>query len=185
MKIIIVIITIISCIPLHAQTDTEVSEIVGRYRNKYNVPALAASVIKFDTVYYGVSGVQRVDTNKKIDLDSRFHLGSNTKAITSMLAARLVESGTLDWDTKLLDVVPELKGKINTAYSNIMLESLLSHRAMIAPFEDDGSKEWRKMPESSINSSTNQKLAFAKYALNIDPTQNDKTNHSTTRQHID
>lgn len=168
---------VLFCSPCVAQTNNDIEQIVTKFRNTYNVPAVTASVIKYDTIYYGFSGKKKVDSNCDIKPDSKFHLGSNTKAITSMIAGKLVDSGKLDWDVKLLEVIPELTGEINPAYSSITLENLLSHRAMVAPFEDDGSKEWRKMPENSIKSSTDQKLAFAKYALNIDPEKNDDTNH--------
>ncbi|TMM52104.1 beta-lactamase family protein [Maribacter algarum] len=171
------ILAFICCTQFHAQTDIEVEAIVSKYRNSYKVPAIVASVIKYDTIFYGTSGVKKVDSNDEIQLDSKFHLGSNTKAITSMVAAKLVDDGILDWDIRLLDAVPELKNRINDTYLNITLEQLLSHRAMIHPFEDDSSKEWRKMPVESIKSSQDQKMAFAKYALNLSPAKNIKTNH--------
>ena len=40
-------------------------------------------------------------------LDDRFHLGSNTKAMTALLAAILVEEGALRWDSSMAEVFPE------------------------------------------------------------------------------
>lgn len=162
---------------LFSQSDAEVRSIVEKYRVKYNVPAVAASVINFDKIYFGVSGVKKTNTTDKVEIDSKFHLGSNTKAITSLVAAILVEDGLLDWNTKLVEVVPEIRNNINKAYTNITLQDLLSHRARIAPFEDDKSKEWRRMPIEKIESAKNQKLEFAKYALNLKPSELKETNH--------
>ena len=177
MKKIPIILFLLVLNTITAQSDEEINKIVKQFRTKYSIPAVAASIIRYDTIYYGYDGVKNTTDSKQIDLNSKFHLGSNTKAITSMIAGSLVDSGILTWDIKLLDVVPELRGKINKSYSNITLEQLLSHRAMIHPFEDDGSREWRRMPENLIESSQDQKMAFAEYALNLNPAKNKKTNH--------
>ena len=161
----------------NAQSNqNELDSIVNQFRLAYNVPAISASVIKIDTILYGISGFKRYEENKKIDKYSKFHLGSNTKAITSMVAAKLVEKGIIKWDTKLVEAIPELKNSIKKEYINITLEQLLSHRAKVSPFEKDTSKEWRGMPKS-ISNKKNQKLVFAKYALNLKPSYSKKTNH--------
>lgn len=178
MKRIVIIGFLFSHLISNAQNQRHaLDSIVDVFRMKYNVPAIAASVVLYDTVFFGVSGLKRSDQHHVADLESKFHLGSNTKAITSTIAAILVEKGIIKWDTKLVEVVPELKTKIMPEYMGITLEQLLSHRARIQPFEDDTSKEWRNIPKSINDSDKDQKMAFVNYALNINPATFEKENH--------
>lgn len=177
MKKSIVLFTLFLSFHSLSQTTEEVQNIVDTYRAKYGVPAVTASVVKFDTIYYGVSGLRKIDKDEEVDLNSKFHLGSNTKAITSLIAAALVEDGLLNWNIKLVEAVPELKDQIHEGYKDVTLEDLLSHRARIAPFEDDKSREWRRMPEDKITVADNQKFEFTKYALNLKPSAFKETNH--------
>ncbi len=160
-----------------SQTATNtLGSLVDSFLQVYQVPAIAVSVIKSDTILFGLAGKKRMDNAASIDFQSKFHLGSNTKALTSMLAAHLVESGHIQWSSLLQEIVPELKSKVHPAYPPITLESLLSHRAGIHPFEDDASKEWRNIPKEA-DKAPNSKLAFSQYALQLAPAKNQDKNH--------
>jgi CubicO group peptidase (beta-lactamase class C family) len=39
-------------------------------------------------------------------MEDRFHLGSDTKAFTSLLASQFVEEGKLRWDSTLAEIFP-------------------------------------------------------------------------------
>jgi len=49
--------------------------------------------------------------------------------MTATLAAMLVEDGKLNWTTRIVDVFPEFKGKIDERYETVTLEQLLTHRS--------------------------------------------------------
>src|SRR5690554_7237522 len=68
-------------------------------RKEYNIPALAAAYITTDSIYYGVSGTTQITNHQKVTLQNKFHLGSNTKAITSFIAMRLIEDYKIDLKT--------------------------------------------------------------------------------------
>lgn len=76
-----------------------------------------------------VAGVLEKNKPAQLTSEQYFAIGSNGKSITAMLAARMIESGLLHWDTRILDVMPELKGKILPVYEDITLEQLLDHRS--------------------------------------------------------
>ncbi|MEO9871887.1 serine hydrolase domain-containing protein [Ekhidna sp.] len=139
----------------------------NEFRDRFKVPGLAVGIIFPDTTFMAVSGVKRNGSNRLIDFDSKFQLASNTKAITATIAADLVEDGVIEWDSKLLDVVPELS-KCHESYHNLTLSQLLNHRAMLPAFEDNKSKEWRGIPKG-IENSINPRLAYAEYALDLEP----------------
>jgi CubicO group peptidase (beta-lactamase class C family) len=101
-----------------------------RLRAAASLPALAAIVIDADrTVAQGVAGVRRVGHEAKATLDDAFHLGSDTKAFTAFVAARLVDAGVVAWDTKLVDVWPARRKRIHADLRDVTLAQLLHHRA--------------------------------------------------------
>lgn len=161
---------------MKSQNDV-LNSIADKYQKEYKIPGIAISVIKTDTIYYGVAGVKKCGDSEEINLSSKFQIASNTKAITATIAALIVEESKIEWNSKLIEVVPELEGKVRKEYYDITLEDLLSNRGLVQPFEEDGSKEWKGIPPSIINSN-NSKLDFAEYALNLNPVVISKDNHS-------
>lgn len=103
-------------------------------RIRYKLPAMLAAVIEPGRIRYVYGGVRRNDRPELVTLNDYFHLASNTKAVTSLLAGKLVEQGKISWDSKLLDVVPELRAGALPPYANVTLADLLSHRAGIQPY---------------------------------------------------
>jgi CubicO group peptidase (beta-lactamase class C family) len=87
------------------------------------LPSIAAAVIRGDQIESCVAGAA--------SLDDRFHIGSNTKAMTATLAAIAVERGLLDWTT-CATVVLDVDGS-----AEITLDRLLAHAAGIRPLTDD------------------------------------------------
>ena len=98
------------------------------YLARYGLPAVAAAVVKDGkTVAAGVAGVRRIGTTIAVTLQDRFHIGSDTKAMTALLAAMLVEEGKLRWNTAVGEIYPELVATMAPGAKDITLEQLLSH----------------------------------------------------------
>lgn len=106
-------------------------------------------------------GTNKVNSNVQVTLQNRFHLGSNTKAITSFIAADLVSQGKINWNTDFFHLFPELKAKQNQSKS-LTLINLLNFKAPLAPFSYD-----TYIPESVVITGTNQEQRYniAKYLL--------------------
>ena len=67
-----------------------------------DLPALAAAVVQDGKIIVsGAVGTHRVGTDIPVTINDRFHIGSDTKAMTALLAAMLVEEnnsgGTAPW----------------------------------------------------------------------------------------
>ena len=62
-----------------------------------------------------------------MEIEDRFHLGSDSKAFTSLLAGQFVAQGKLRWDSTFVEVFPELKSEMNSEFAKITLQELLSH----------------------------------------------------------
>lgn len=64
------------------------------------LPALAAAVIiDGHLAAIGAVGVRQLGSPTLVNVHDRFHLGSDTKAMTATLAAMLVEEGRIKWQT--------------------------------------------------------------------------------------
>jgi D-alanyl-D-alanine carboxypeptidase len=110
--------------------DPAVTRLLKTLRQKFNVPAMAAAVVTSDGVKFaGAVGVRKRGTEVSVGLDDLWHLGSDGKAMTSMLIARLVEQGKLRWDSTLAGIFPELAPQMNPEFCKVTLLELLSHRA--------------------------------------------------------
>lgn len=124
-------------------------------RAKHGVPALAAVLIADDrVVMQGVAGVRAEGSPQRAAIDDLWHIGSDTKAMTAVLCARLVEKGTLRWDMTLVDAFPDLAAGMDERWRGVTLEQLLSHRAGV-PKDLNQDGLWRRLWQlSNAGSST-------------------------------
>lgn len=110
--------------------DTNVTTLLKPIRQKFNVPAMAVVVVTSDGLKFaGAVGVRKRGTEVPVTLDDLWHLGSDTKAMTSTLIARLVERGQLRWDSTLAEVFPEIAPQMDADFRKVTLLQLLSHHA--------------------------------------------------------
>ena len=119
------------------ERDTSLDAILQDYLTRYGLPALAAAVVaKGEIVASGAVGTRRAGTDTPVTLSDRFHIGSDAKAMTALLAAMLVEEGKLRWDSTVGEVFPELRPTMDTGLREVTLEQLLSHTSGI-PSDND------------------------------------------------
>jgi len=99
---------------------------------QHNLPALAAAALtEGKIVAAGAVGTRRAGSDIPVTLDDKFHIGSDTKAMTALLAGMLVESGKLRWDTTVAEIYPELTGTMRDDVKTVRLDQLLSHTSGI------------------------------------------------------
>ena len=139
-------------------------------RKAYNIPEISYAVIDSKSILeIAALGHHSVDLNDTATLNDRFHLGSNTKAMTAFMIAKYVESGQLKWTTKFFDIFPEWKDMTNAAYQQITLQDLLSHRAGIQPFQGNNDPD---IPEIK-GTKQEKREAFGKFVLTLNPVEMD------------
>jgi CubicO group peptidase (beta-lactamase class C family) len=115
-------------IPAAAMAQTSLNSLLKPYLSRYNLPAVAAAVVQDGKVLSaGVVGTRRADATIPVTINDRFHIGSDTKAMTALLAAMMVEGGKLHWNSTPADVFPELAEKMDPRLRPVTLEQLLSH----------------------------------------------------------
>jgi len=147
--------------------DKDLNVFAEKLRIKNNIPGMAVAVVKADTILELFTlGYRQEGHPDEIQLNDRFHIGSNTKSMTSFIAAHLVEKELIDWSTSFTDLYPEWKTDIDSLYWNVTLGALLSHRGKIQKF-------WMEEEFDSVfidtGSKSEQRREFNKYALNRNP----------------
>lgn len=114
--------------------DAAVTSLLKPIRQKFGVPAMAAALVTSEGVQFvGAVGVRKRGTIVPVTLDDLWHIGSDGKAMTSTLIARLVERGQLKWDSTLAEIFPELAPQMNPDFQKVTLLQLLSHHAGLPP----------------------------------------------------
>lgn len=135
-------------------------------RAKYRVPALAIAVARSDGVFAaGAVGVRVAGAAPRVTVTDRFHLGSCGKAFTASVAARMVERGEIEWDTKIGDMFGDYPETAASAYRNATLEQLLAHRSGLPP-RDGAVMERVRALEGDTHA---QRGAFVRMALQLPP----------------
>lgn len=115
-----------------ARAETSLDTELKPYLAKYGLPALAAAVVKDGKILAaGAVGTRRAGAELPVTIHDRFHLGSDTKAMTALLAAMLVEEGKLRWDSTVGEVFPELAKEMDAKLRGVTLVQLLSHSSGI------------------------------------------------------
>ena len=118
------IIAVIAHAALNATPDTSIEAIC----KKHGVPALAVVVVKDGQICEReVAGVRKSGDAAPVTTNDVFHIGSCTKSMTATLTAMLIEEGKLKWDTTIVEIFPELRGKMDRQYEAVTIEQLLHH----------------------------------------------------------
>jgi CubicO group peptidase (beta-lactamase class C family) len=114
----------------------------------YWVPGLTAAYVTTEGVKIQAhAGVRKNKSSEKIEAGDRFHLGSNTKGMTSALAAMLVQEKKLAWESTVAEIFAPRKYEVDEKFGKATLKQLLSHRAGLAQITGSES-EWVKMAET-------------------------------------
>lgn len=150
--------------------------IIDSIRIRFDIPAVAFGVVRDDSILLqGAIGVREINTNDSITIYDKFHIGSDSKALTSFIAGKLVDNGLISWNTKFFDLFPELKATSKPGYYEIELKDLLSHRAFIDPFK--GGNQWNILEQfyKIDTNKTRSNYNFSKFLLTLEPTKYDST----------
>ena len=110
--------------------DLDVANLLTSIRQTYRVPAIAGAIVTTrGVVAVGAVGVRKRGTAIPVTLDDRWHLGSDTKAMTATLLAILVEQGRLRWDATVAEMFPDASSKFHPNMRSVTVLQLLSHRS--------------------------------------------------------
>ena len=95
---------------LDASRVAELKTFIGRMREAADVPGV--SVVLFDTSATLIEegfGVRERGRPEPVSADSLYVIASNTKSLTTLLLARLVDEGRFGWETPVTRIDPRFK----------------------------------------------------------------------------
>lgn len=139
-------------------------------RKVHKIPEISYAVVSSRSILeIAALGKHSIALPDTATLDDRFHIGSNTKAMTAYLVAKYVEAGKLRWSTRFFDLFPDWAAKSDPAYAGITLLDLLTHKAGIQPFQGEND------PQIPGFKGTNpeKRKQFGRFVLTLAPVKPD------------
>jgi len=100
-----------------------------------------------------------------LDPNFRWHIGSNTKAMTAALYARLVDQGRCRWGASVPSLFPTIAA--HPAWTDIRIEELLSHAAGLTDSFVDG--DWLDTRRADPRSAREQRYNLVERVLSSPP----------------
>ena len=163
---------------LHREAlDAVLQDIVTRW----GVPGLAVGIVEgTEVVYTKTLGVQSLETQAPVTLDSAFSTASVSKCFVATAVVQLAERGIIDLDAPLVQYLPYFRMD-DPRHRQITLRQMLSHTsgmpdiheseydAMVAnPESDDGAAERhvRSLSESKLIADPGERFSYSNIAYN-------------------
>jgi len=146
-------------------TPTTAAQAAGDLVRTNQYPGALAVRVTSASIEVNVAGIARIG-GEAVSASGRFPIGSLSKSMTATLAGILVQEGGLRWDTRLLDVLPELRVIAQTDYSGVTLRDLLAHRSGVIALTH--AEQIAQVPPL-VGSPREQRLQFTAWALTLTP----------------
>ncbi len=110
-----------------------------------DVPGAALGLIQDGKVVFASGfGVREIGRPVKVDGDTRFMIASNTKALTTLMLAKLVDEGKLAWDQPVTAVLPQFKlGDADTT-SKVLVKHLMCACTGLPRQDMESLFEWQR-----------------------------------------
>lgn len=87
-----------------------IAAFVETMRKEFDVPGVAIGIVQDGKVVMSRGfGVRSLGKPAQVDGDTRFMIASNTKALTTLMMAKLVDAGKLDWNAPVTTVYPAFR----------------------------------------------------------------------------
>ena len=94
--------------PWTVQVAEEWKAFILSAMERMNVPGVSVAVVQNGTVVFAEGfGVREVGKADPVTPGTRFMIGSTTKPLTTLLMAKLVEQGKVEWSTPVVELLPE------------------------------------------------------------------------------
>ncbi len=95
---------------LDSARTAELVKFVDGARGELGVPGVAFGIVQGGKVVYaGGVGVRELGGKAAPDADTLFVVASNTKALTTLMLAKLVDEGKLTWETAVTSLLPSFQ----------------------------------------------------------------------------
>jgi CubicO group peptidase (beta-lactamase class C family) len=96
--------------PLDERRIAELGAFVEGAMESTRVPGVGIGLIEDGKVVFaGGFGARELGTPQRVDASTLFMVASNTKAMTTLMLAKLVDAGKLTWETQVTEVLPSFR----------------------------------------------------------------------------
>jgi CubicO group peptidase (beta-lactamase class C family) len=161
---IVVLAALIAC-----RSPQTIESLVRQAIATQDIPGMAAAIISSDNIQTSVAGIRKIGSSALVAGADRFHLGSNIKALTAQLAASLVDSGVIQWNTTVAQVFPEFLADMRAPYQSVTLAQLLTHRGAVLPLTDPSElAQVPSLPDDAVKA----RIAYSRWLLSQAPVSN-------------
>lgn len=108
----------------------DLDRFVEDVRRHYRVPGIAVAIVRGgQVIHVGAYGLRRLGSDASADIDTAFAIGSCTKAVTSAVAAALVDDGKMGWDDRVRSYLPDFQLHDPWISDHVTIRDLLANRA--------------------------------------------------------
>jgi len=112
--------------PLDAARITELTSFVENSMQQLGIPGASIALIdNGKIVYQGGFGVRELGKPERVDENTLFMAASNTKGMTTLLLAELVDQKKLRWDEPVIDVYPAFKLGDAETTKKVLIKNLI------------------------------------------------------------
>lgn len=95
---------------LDAKAIAELSAFVESGRQQLGLPGVSVGIVQDGKVVFADGfGLREIGGTQKPDADTLYIIASNTKALTTLMLAKLVDEGKLTWDTPVTKLLPSFR----------------------------------------------------------------------------
>lgn len=93
--------------PMNPARLAELRSFVETAMAELGVPGVGYAVVAgTDIVYAGGAGVRELGRPERVDGDTAFMIASNTKSMSTLVMAQMVDEGRMRWDQKVVELMP-------------------------------------------------------------------------------
>lgn len=101
-------------------------DFVRRSAVELNVPGVGVALIDHDRIVYeGGVGVREMGKAAPVDAHTLFMIASNTKSMSTLLLAELVDEGKLSWDEPVIEAYPPFRLSSEATTHKVLLRHLV------------------------------------------------------------
>ncbi|MEV4775411.1 serine hydrolase domain-containing protein [Microbacterium sp. LWH12-1.2] len=100
---------------------------LDRSARELNVPGAVIGIVDGDQEHILTTGVAATDTGAAVTERTLFQIGSTSKTFTGTVAMHLIENDLLTLDTRVIDVLPDLRLADESALQELRIRHLLTH----------------------------------------------------------
>lgn len=138
----IILVLVLTAVCLGQDSPSFIKDSLDSYINnglkQWKIPGAAICIVKDGKIVMAKGfGVREDGKDQKVDENTLFLIGSNTKAFTGTLMAGLENEKKLSLNDKVQKWLPEFRMKDSWISGEINLTDLLSHRMGLATFQGD------------------------------------------------